>query len=97
MLLAHSSGLPAYARLFETAKTPTDLLRAALIMPLESAPMERQSTPISDYILLGKALEVIAENRWMTSAGGRYLTPLGLSNTISGPARQVGSDPTHRD
>src|SRR5664279_1113899 len=40
MLLAHSSGLPGYARLFETAKTPSELLRAALIMPLESAPME---------------------------------------------------------
>src|SRR5437868_8139412 len=38
MLLAHSSGLPAYERLFERARTRNDLLRAATSTPLAHDP-----------------------------------------------------------
>jgi serine-type D-Ala-D-Ala carboxypeptidase len=58
-LLAHSSGLPAYARLFETYSTPYDLLEACLFMPLEAAPGTRAEYSDIGFILLGKALEVI--------------------------------------
>ena len=56
MLLAHSSGLPAYERFFETAKTPNELLRACLMTPLEAAPMERALYSDIGFLLLGKAL-----------------------------------------
>ena len=36
MLLAHSSGLPAYVRLFETVRTRDDLLQKAMAVPLEA-------------------------------------------------------------
>ena len=38
MLLAHSSGLPGYGRLFEKNHTPEAMLRAALHTPLEAPP-----------------------------------------------------------
>ena len=60
MLLAHSSGLPAYARLFEKHTTANNLLRACLQMPLEAAPGTRADYSDIGFILLGKALEVLA-------------------------------------
>src|SRR5260370_42673796 len=41
MLLAHSSGLPAYEKLFLRAKTREDLLQAAFTTPLAAAPGSR--------------------------------------------------------
>ena len=38
MLLAHSSGLPAYEKLFQIAKAPGDVVRAALTSPLVAPP-----------------------------------------------------------
>ena len=38
MLLAHTSGLPAYETLFRTYATPDTLLRAILQLPLEAKP-----------------------------------------------------------
>jgi serine-type D-Ala-D-Ala carboxypeptidase len=89
MLLAHSSGLPAYARLFETAKTPTDLLRAALLMPLESAPMERAVYSDIGYILLGKVIEVLVGESLDEFCRREVITPLGLSSTMFRPARSL--------
>ncbi|MCU1221087.1 MAG: Beta-lactamase class, partial [Candidatus Angelobacter sp.] len=41
MLLAHSSGLPAYIKLFQTAHNKHELLRQALQVPLTAAPGTR--------------------------------------------------------
>lgn len=59
-LLAHSSGLPAYARLFEQYPTPAALFAACLQMPLEVPPGTRAEYSDIGFILLGKALEVLA-------------------------------------
>ncbi len=59
MLLAHSSGLPGYGRLFELHDNPQTLLRAALRMPLEAPPNTRTEYSDIGFILLGKALEVL--------------------------------------
>lgn len=88
MLLAHSSGLPAYARLFETANTPSELMRAALTMPLESAPMERAVYSDIGFILLGKALEVICGESLDEFCQREVFTPLGMSNTRFRPAKR---------
>lgn len=81
MLLAHSSGLPAYKRLFETAKTPYEMLRACLLMPLEAAPMERAVYSDIGFLLLGKALEVLGGESLADFCGREVFTPLGLGDT----------------
>jgi len=60
MLLAHSSGLPAYARLFEKAHTRDALLDATHNMPLEADPDSRAEYSDIGFILLGEALSRIA-------------------------------------
>ncbi len=89
MLLAHSSGLPAYARLFESAKTSSDLMRAALTMPLESAPMEKSVYSDIGYILLGKAFEVICGESLDGFCQREVFAPLGLSSTRFRPEKNL--------
>lgn len=60
MLLAHSSGLPAYARLFEQAPTREQLLEAIYKMPLEKDPDTCAEYSDIGFILLGEALSRIA-------------------------------------
>jgi CubicO group peptidase (beta-lactamase class C family) len=57
MLLAHSSGLPAYIKLFQTAHTKEDLLKQALAVPLTAAPGTRAEYSDIGFILLGQAIE----------------------------------------
>ena len=59
-LLAHSSGLPGYARLFEQAATPESMLAACLALPLEHQPGTHAEYSDIGFILLGKALESLA-------------------------------------
>jgi serine-type D-Ala-D-Ala carboxypeptidase len=61
MLLAHSSGLPAYAKLFETAKTRDELLTQAFQIPLLADPETRADYSDLGFILLGVALERITK------------------------------------
>src|SRR5271170_4951481 len=85
-LLAHSSGLPAYARLFEANTTPSALLAACLRMPLEAAPGVRTEYSDIGFILLGKALEVLSGEPLDTFCLREIFTPLGLTATRYGPA-----------
>jgi CubicO group peptidase (beta-lactamase class C family) len=78
MLLAHCSGLPGYAPLFEKHHTPEGMLRAALHVPLDAQPGTRAEYSDIGFILLGKALDVLSGD-----FAGRYFTreiaaPLGL-------------------
>ena len=57
MLLAHSSGLPAYVKLFETAKDRSELLAQAYQVALEADPGARAQYSDIGFILLGVALE----------------------------------------
>ncbi len=57
MLLAHSSGLPAYVKLFETATNKEELIRQALQVPLTADPGTRAEYSDIGFILLGEALE----------------------------------------
>lgn len=60
MLLAHSSGLPAYFRMYETARTPAELLAKCLSIPLEAEPGTRAEYSDIGFILLGVAIERLA-------------------------------------
>src|SRR5262249_17803909 len=63
MLLSHSSGLPAYAKLFLRAGTREELLSAAFQVQLEADPGTRAEYSDLGFIILGVALERLAEER----------------------------------
>jgi CubicO group peptidase (beta-lactamase class C family) len=85
MLLAHSSGLPAYARLFEQHDSANELLRACLQMPLEAAPGTRAEYSDIGFILLGKALEVLAGDYLARYGEREIFRPLGVTSTFFCP------------
>ncbi len=78
MLLAHSSGLPGYGRLFERHQTPEAMLRAALHMPLAAQPGERAEYSDIGFILLGKALEVLSGDLIVRFFSREIASPLRL-------------------
>lgn len=89
MLLAHSSGLPAYEKLFEFANTGTDLIRAALTTPLRSAPGTRSEYSDIGFILLGEALERKTGIGLDVFARQEIFIPLGMTQTYFNPASEL--------
>ena len=61
MLLSHSSGLPAYEKLFLKASTRAELLQAAFTTPLAANPATRAEYSDIGFIILGIALERLAD------------------------------------
>jgi serine-type D-Ala-D-Ala carboxypeptidase len=80
-LLAHSSGLPAYTRLFETSRNSYALLEACLFMPLEASPGTLAEYSDIGFILLGKALEVLAREPLDAFCNREIFAPLALTAT----------------
>ncbi len=80
-LLAHSSGLPAYAKLFETNRTPYALLEACMQTPLEAPPGARAEYSDIGFILIGKALEVLAGGPLDAFCSREIFSPLALKAT----------------
>ena len=99
MLLAHSSGLPAYARLFEQHTSANGLLRACLQMPLEAAPGTRADYSDIGFILLGKALEVLARDALARFCPREIFAPLGLTSAHFCPPASMRAQipPTEND
>lgn len=99
MLLAHSSGLPGYVRLFETAKTPDALLRACLELSLEAEPGTRAEYSDMGFILLGKALEVLTGESLNSFFVREIFNPLDLEVTRFCPPQAWHSSipPTEED
>ena len=99
MLLAHSSGLPAYARLFEQHTSANALLRACLQMPLEVLPGTRADYSDIGFILLGKALEVLSGDHLSRFFQREIFTPLELTSACFCPSVQIQSQipPTVND
>jgi CubicO group peptidase (beta-lactamase class C family) len=99
MLLAHSSGLPGYVELFRTCATPDALLRATLQLPLEANPGERTEYSDPGFILLGKAIEVLAGESLDIFCHREIFAPLGLKATRFRPLHYFRSTipPTERD
>jgi len=90
MLLAHSSGLPAYEKLFQRAKTREDLLHAAFTTPLATVPGTRAEYSDIGFIILGIALErLAAENNEFLDAfcQREVFGPLGMTRTTFNPPR----------
>jgi serine-type D-Ala-D-Ala carboxypeptidase len=85
MLLAHSSGLPAYEKLFLKVKTRDELLRAVLSMPLAADPATRVDYSDIAFIILGIALERLAGESLDRFCQREIFGPLGMSNTTFNP------------
>jgi CubicO group peptidase (beta-lactamase class C family) len=78
MLLSHSSGLPAYVKLFATAGTATELSALALAVPLANDPGSRAEYSDIGFILLGLALEHLAGESLQEFCEREIFTPLGI-------------------
>jgi CubicO group peptidase (beta-lactamase class C family) len=85
MLLAHSSGLPAYEKLFLKARTRDELLHAAFTTPLTADPAARAEYSDIGFIILGAALERIAEETLDRFCQREIFGPLGMIHTTFNP------------
>ncbi|MBI3647055.1 MAG: beta-lactamase family protein [Acidobacteriales bacterium] len=87
MLLAHSSGLPAYEKLFLRAKTHDELLAAAFTTELTADPGTRAEYSDIGFIILGIALERLADEPLDTFCQREIFGPLGMSHTTFNPPK----------
>ena len=98
-LLAHNSGLPGYVEMFRTAATAEALLRECFQLKLEAEPGARAEYSDPGFILLGKALEVIAGERLDSWVRREVFQPLGMQATGFCPPQAVRAliPPTEED
>jgi CubicO group peptidase (beta-lactamase class C family) len=85
MLLAHSSGLPAYERLFERARTREELIHAALSTPLTAEPGTRAEYSDIGFILMGELLARLADEPLDRFCQREVFGPLGMARTCFCP------------
>jgi CubicO group peptidase (beta-lactamase class C family) len=89
MLLSHSSGLPAYEKLFLKAHSRDELLHAALATPLTTDPGTRAEYSDIGFILLGLALERLSGEALDVFCQREIFGPLGMSNTTFNPPERI--------
>jgi serine-type D-Ala-D-Ala carboxypeptidase len=89
MLLAHSSGLPAYEKLFLKARTRDELLHAAFTTPLTADPGSRAEYSDIGFIILGATLERIAGESLDHFCHREMFGALGMSNTTFNPPPEM--------
>jgi serine-type D-Ala-D-Ala carboxypeptidase len=85
MLLAHSSGLPAYIRLFESARTRDAIIASAIATDLVSEPMSVAVYSDIGFIILGVVLERLAREPLDTFCQREIFQPLQMTNTMFSP------------
>jgi CubicO group peptidase (beta-lactamase class C family) len=81
MLLAHSSGLPGYLRLYQSAKNRDEMLAAACAAPLAAEPGTRAEYSDIGFIVLGEALSRLADEPLDRFCQREVFGPLGMSAT----------------
>jgi len=99
MLLAHSSGLPAYEKLFQRAASREGLIGAALATPLHAAPGTRADYSDIGFILLGEVLAKKAGVPLDVLASREVFGPLGMTRTSFNPQPALAGEipPTEDD
>jgi CubicO group peptidase (beta-lactamase class C family) len=85
MLLAHSSGLPAYEKLFRKASTKDQLLHSAFVTPLAANPGTQATYSDIGFIILGIALERIADEPLDRFCQREVFGPLGMAHSAFNP------------
>ena len=86
MLLAHSSGLPAYEKLFLRTHSRDQLLEEAFLTPLAADPGTRAEYSDIGFIILGIALERVAGESLDAFCRREIFGPLGMPSTTFNPA-----------
>jgi CubicO group peptidase (beta-lactamase class C family) len=89
LLLAHSSGLPAYEKLFLRAGTRAELLHAVFTMPLAANPGLSADYSDIGFILLGIALERLADESLDRFCQREVFAALGMTNTAFNPPAET--------
>ena len=84
-LLAHSSGLPAYEKLFLKATSRDELLAAAFAAPLAADPGTTAKYSDIGFIILAIALEGIADEGLDRFCQREVFGPLGMAHTTFTP------------
>jgi CubicO group peptidase (beta-lactamase class C family) len=98
MLLAHCSGLPAYERLFERARSSKELMSLAVKIPLLADPGTRAEYSDIGFILLGAILERLAGEPLNIFSEREIFVPLRMKSTFFRPAQRFRSQiPPTRD
>ncbi len=88
MLLAHSSGLPAYEKLFLKQQSREDLLRTAFTTSLSTDPGSHAEYSDIGFIILGAALDRIAGESLDAFCQREIFGPLGMVNTTFNPPKK---------
>lgn len=97
-LLAHSSGLPAYERLFERARSHEELMNLAFKVPLVADPGAHAEYSDIGFILLGEILERTAGESLGSFCGREIFAPLRMKSTCFRPSERIrGQIPPTRD
>ena len=86
MLLAHSSGLPAHEKFYLSSKTRDELLAAALAAPLAADPASVAVYSDVGFLVLGVALERIADEPLDRFCQREIFGPLGMAHTAFNPS-----------
>ena len=89
MLLAHSSGLPAYEKLFLRVHTRAELLQAALTTPLAANPATSAVYSDIGFIILGIALERLADESLDRFCQREIFAPLAMTSTTFNPPTEI--------
>jgi serine-type D-Ala-D-Ala carboxypeptidase len=89
MLLAHSSGLPAYVKLFQTAHNKDELLHQALQVPLTADPGVRAEYSDIGFILLGEALGKLSGEPLDQFCRREIFAKLNLAQTCFNPSAEL--------
>jgi CubicO group peptidase (beta-lactamase class C family) len=90
-LLTHSSGLPAYEKLFLKARTRDELLHAAFTTPLTADPATRAEYSDIGFIILGIALERLADEPIDRFCQREIFAPLAMTHTTFNPPAELRS------
>ena len=94
MLLTHTSGLPAYAKLYVQAKSREAMINAACALELEAEPGTRSAYSDIGFILLGAALERIAGEKLDRFCAREIFDSLEMKGTgFNPPARRKSEIP----
>jgi CubicO group peptidase (beta-lactamase class C family) len=89
MLLAHASGLPAYEKLYLRAHSREELLEAAYSTPLTNDPASHAEYSDIGFIILGVALERLADETLDRFSQREVFGPLGLTHTTFNPGLEL--------
>jgi CubicO group peptidase (beta-lactamase class C family) len=80
-LLNHTSGLPAWMPLYESASNLEEAIRVIASTPLEYATGQREVYSDLGFITLGYAIEALENRRIDAVARDRVFSPLGMLHT----------------